>query len=165
MRHTREEVIQRTIHEFNLLDRMVTNLTCEDWECLLIRPETKDPWTVKDALAHITHWKADAARSARRQPRPPEQRALNELEANHLIYLHWHDCSPQDVLAWHRQVQEDVLDALRTAPEEWFHGRERRKEWPYDLDGHSAYHRVRDIQRALKARSQKDKTQASKETP
>jgi len=63
MRHTREEVIHRTIHEFNLLDQIVANLTREDWECLLIRPESKDPWTVKDVLAHITHWKADKVRS------------------------------------------------------------------------------------------------------
>ena len=58
-RHTREEVIQRTFWEFERLDRLVNNLIAEDWNRLLARPETKDPWTVKDALAH-THWKADA---------------------------------------------------------------------------------------------------------
>lgn len=45
MRHTREEVIQRTIREYELLDQLVENLTDEDWEQPLIRPETKDPWT------------------------------------------------------------------------------------------------------------------------
>ena len=152
MRHNREEVIERTIREFELLDHLVAGLTNEDWERLLPRPEAKEPWTVKDALAHITHWKADVARSARRQRRPPEERGLGENEENHLIYMRWRDRSPQEVLAWHRQVQEDVLAALRAAPEEWFSGRERRPEWPFDLDGHSAHHRVKDIERALATR-------------
>ncbi len=149
MRHNREEVIERIIREFELLDHLVASLTNEDWERYLLRPEAKEPWTVKDALAHITHWKADVARSARGQRRPPEERGLQENDANHLIYMRWRNRSPQDVLAWHRQVQEDVLAALRGAPEEWFSGRERRSEWPYDLDGHSTYHRVKDIERAL----------------
>ena len=152
MRHNRNEVIERTIREFELLDHLVASLTNEDWQRLLPRPETKVPWTVKDALAHITHWKADIVRTFRGQRRPPEERGLGETEANHLIYLRWRDRSPQEVLAWHRQVQEDVLAALREAPEKWFKGRERRPEWPFDLDGHSAYHRVKDIERALATR-------------
>jgi hypothetical protein len=153
MHHNREEVIERTIQEFELLDHLVASLTNEDWGRSLLRPEAKDPWTVKDALAHITHWKADVARSARRQRRPPEERGLGETDANHLIYMRWRDRSPQEVLAWHRQVQEDVIAALRAAPEEWFSGRERRPEWPFDLDGHSAYHRIEDIERALGTRT------------
>jgi hypothetical protein len=47
---------------------------------------------------------------------------------NHLIYMRWRDRFPQEVLTWHRQVQEDVLTALRDAPEEWFSARERRAE-------------------------------------
>jgi hypothetical protein len=78
-----------------------------------------------------------------------DRRGLGENEANHLIYMRWRDTPPKEVLAWHRQVQEDVLAALREAPDEWFSGRERKPEWPYDLDGHSSYHRVKDIQRAL----------------
>jgi hypothetical protein len=62
MRHTREKVIKRIIQEFERLDCLVSNLTDENWNRLLTRPETKDPWTVKDALAHITHWKADKVR-------------------------------------------------------------------------------------------------------
>ena len=139
MRHTREEVIKRTIREFERLDHLVNNLTDEDWNRLLTRPETKDPWTVKDALAHITHWKADVVRKVKKQPIPVEEKGLS-----------WTDRSPQEVLAWHRQVQEDVLAALQDAPEEWFSDRERRPEWPFDLDGHSSYHRVKDIEHALK---------------
>jgi hypothetical protein len=140
MLHTREQVIERTIREFELLDHLVASLTDEDWQRLLSRPETKDPWTVKDALAHITHWKVDVAHSIRRQRRPPEERGLGESEANHVIYLRWRDHSPQEVLAWHRQVQEDVLTALREAPEEWFSGRERRPEWPSNGGHHYRYY-------------------------
>ena len=149
MRHTREDVIQRTLQEFELLDGLVAELRDEEWQRLLLRPESKDPWTVKDALAHITHWKANMARVIRRQPKPAEERGLNVNDGNHLVYLRWHDRSPQDVLAWHRQVQKDVLAALKESPEEWFSGREHGPDWPGDLDGHSAYHRVKDIEKAL----------------
>ena len=149
MRHNRKEVLDRTIREFELLDRLVAHLTDEQWRRPLPRPETKDPWTVQDALAHITHWKADVARSARKQPRPVEERGLTESEGNHLVFVRWHAHRPQEVLAWHRQVHEDVLVALREAPQDWFDGRERRPEWPFDLNGHSAAHRLKDIQQAL----------------
>jgi hypothetical protein len=149
MRHNRENVIQRTIQEFELLDRLVANLTGEEWDRLLLRPESKDPWTVKDALAHITHWKANLARIARRQRRPTDERGLNANQINHLVYLRWNDRSPQDVLAWHRQVQQDVLAALQEAPEESFIGREHAPDWPGDLDSHSTFHRVKDIEWAL----------------
>jgi hypothetical protein len=152
MRHTREEVIERTVREFELLDGLLAGLGDEEWECRLPRPEGKDPWTVKDAVAHITHWKADVARAARRQPQPIEERGLNESDGNRLVYLRWHARPPQEVLAWHRQVQAEVLEMLKTVPEAWFSGRERRAEWPFDLDGHSAAHRVKDIERALAAR-------------
>jgi hypothetical protein len=148
MRHSRKEVIERTIREYELLDRLVANLKKEGWERLLPRAETKDPWTVKDALAHITHWKADVARSIRRQRKPPEERGLNINDGNRLVYMRWRDRSPREVLTWHRQVQEDVLTALREAPAEWFN-KEHRPEWPFDIDGHSAYHRIKDIERAL----------------
>jgi len=149
MLHDRDEVIQRVIREFELLDKLVAGLSDEEWKRPVPRPETKDPWTVKDALAHITHWKADVIRSIKRMHRPPEEQGLDETAENRQIYLRWVDRSPQEVLAWHRQVQEDVLSALREAPESWFSGRERRAEWPYDLVGHSAYHRLRDIARTV----------------
>ncbi len=150
MRHTREEVIVRTIREFELLDQLVSNLTNEDWELLVPRSETKEPWTVKDTLAHITHWKADVIRTFKGLPIPPEERGLNINAGNNFVYTRWHARSPQEVLAWHRQVQQDVLVALKETPEEWFTGRERRADWPFDLDEHSAYHRMKDIERALK---------------
>ena len=152
VQHNREEVILRTMQEFELLDQLVADLTDEDWERPVLRSEGKDPWTVKDALAHITHWKADVARSARGQRRLPDERGLGESDGNHLIYLRWKDRSPQEVLAWHRKVQQDVLAALAAASEKWFSSRERKAEWPYDLVGHSADHRIKDMARALMIR-------------
>ena len=150
MRHNREEVIKRTIREFRLLDQLAAKLTNQDWKRLVPRPETKDPWTVKDALAHITHFKADIIRSIKGQRKPPEERGLNITDENHIIYMRWRDRSPREVLAWHRQVQKDLLATLKAAPEEWFGSKDHRPEWPFDLDGHSEYHRVKDIEQALK---------------
>ena len=153
MKHKREEVIERTIQEFERLDRLVETLTNEQWNYLLIRPETKDPWTVKDALAHITHWKANTIRSIKREKRPPEERGLTTTDANHLTYMRWHDRPPKEVLAWHRQIQKELLTILRSVPDEWFSGKDHNPDWPFDLVGHSTAHRVRDIERALQAHS------------
>ena len=150
MRHNRDEVIERTKLEFELLDGLLANLSDKEWSRSLGRPEGKDSWTVKDAVAHITHWKADVGRSIRKERRPLEERGLNTNDGNHLVYMRWRDRSPQDVLAWHRQVHQDVIKTLKAAPEEWFSGRERREEWPFDVDGHLSYHRVKDIEAALK---------------
>jgi hypothetical protein len=150
MQHTREEVIKRTIQEFELLDKLLVSLKADDWNRLLLRPETKDPWTVKDAVAHITHWKADVIRKIKKQRLPTEERGLLINDGNHLIFARWHDRPYLDVLAWHRQVQSDLLDALRNGPDEFFTKKDRNEEWPYDLDGHSASHRVKDIERVLK---------------
>lgn len=149
MQHSRQEVIQRTTREFELLDHLVANLSEKQWLQPAPRPEAKDPWTVKDAVAHITHFKADVIRAMHRNPKPTAVQGLGESAENHVIYLRWRDRSPQEVLAWHRQVQQEVLLALREAPEAWFSSRERRAEWPFDLDGHSAYHRIKDIEEAL----------------
>lgn len=150
MQHSRQEVIQRTIREFELLDHLIADLSEKEWLQPAPRPEGKDPWTVKDAVAHIAYFKADVIRAVHRHPRPAEVRGLGDNAQNYVIYLRWRDRSPQEVLAWHRQVQEEVLVALQEAPEAWFSGRERRAEWPFDLDGHSAYHRIKDIEEALK---------------
>ena len=149
MRHTREEVIEREKREFEDLDRLVANLSDEKWNIPVPRPETKDQWTVKDALAHITHWKADAARKVRKEPVPPEERGLNINDGNHLIYERWREKSPQVVLAWHRQVHADLLAVLRATPDDWFSGKDRAPEWPNDLDSHITYHRIKDIEQAL----------------
>lgn len=64
MRHTRGEVTERTVREFSALDELVARLRPGDWQRLVPRPETRDPWTVKDALvATPEHWFGDRERS------------------------------------------------------------------------------------------------------
>ena len=149
MRHTREEVIQRTEREFEQLEQLVANLSDEEWRRPVPRPETKDAWTVKDSLAHILHWQADMARRIRGERVPAEERGLNIDDGNRLVYLRWRDRPPREVLAWLRQVKQEALSALRAAPDAYFTGKERNPQWPYDSEGHSAYHRARDIATAV----------------
>jgi hypothetical protein len=150
MRHTRQEVTERTRREYQQLDRLVTRLKPADWRRPVPRPETKDPWTVKDALAHILYWKEHSARVFRGKKRPTEMRGLEVNQINALIYRRWRNRRPADVVAWHRKVQPDVMQTLKDQPDEWFGRRERGPSWPGDFDGHSAWHRVRDIEAAVR---------------
>lgn len=147
--HRREDVIARTIKEFELLDELVARLRPEDWERRVPRPETRDPWTVKDTLAHIVFWKAHAARVCRQEPPPDDERGLEYPQLNRLVYQRWRDRPLGDVAAWHREVHGEVLAALAAAPDDWFAGRKRSPAWPEDLDGHSAAHRLKDLETAL----------------
>jgi hypothetical protein len=154
MRHTRAEVIRRATREFRALDRLVAKLTPAQWKRTVPRPETRDAWTVKDTLAHITYWKARVALSARGRRQPPDESRLKITDLNRLIYKRWRTRSAKDVLAWHREVHKDLLAALRQAPTAWFARPSRSANWPFDLDGHSEEHRLRDMERAL-AKSKK----------
>jgi len=149
VRHRRDDVVARTIREFEQLDALVARLRPEDWERRVPRPKTRDPWTVKDSVAHVLFWKANAARVLRREPPPPEERGLEYPQLNRIMYQRWRDRPVADVVAWHRQVHEEVLAALAAAPDDWFSGRERSPQWPADLDGHSAAHRLKDLEPAL----------------
>ena len=149
MRHTRKEVIARTRREFATLDRLVTRLRPADWARPVPRPPGRDPWTVKDALAHILYWKEHTTRVIRGEKRLPEMRGLSVDQINRLIYERWRARPPREVREWHRRVHAEVLRTLAQTPEEWFGRREHSPEWPLDFDGHSAWHRVKDIEAAL----------------
>jgi len=82
MRHTRTEVVARTRHEFAALDRLVARLRPADWTRRVPRPPTREPWTVKDALAHIVYWKEHSARVFRGERRLPEMRGLDVNQIN-----------------------------------------------------------------------------------
>jgi hypothetical protein len=103
--HRREDVVARTVREFEALDDLVRRLGPEDWARPVPRPETRDPWTVKDALAHVTYWKARTARGLRRLRHPEEERGLTITDLNRLVYERWRDRPPAEVLRWHRRVQ------------------------------------------------------------
>src|ERR1700730_15283624 len=117
MRHTRAAVVERTVREFEALDALVARLQPADWQRLVPRPETRDPWTVKDALVHIVYWKAHSARVFRGEKRDPTLRGLDVPSLNHLVWELWRTRSPQEVVAWHREVHADVLRTLGTLPE------------------------------------------------
>ncbi|MBI3029229.1 MAG: DinB family protein [Candidatus Rokubacteria bacterium] len=151
MRHTRREVMGRARREFATLDRLVRRLRPADWTWRVPRPPTRDPWTVKDALAHIVYWKEHTARVIRGERRPPPLRGLDVNQINRVIYLRWRRRSPGQVVEWHRRVHADVLRTLARTPHEWFGRRERSPQWPADLHGHSAAHRMRDIEAALRS--------------
>jgi len=162
MRHTRKEVVDRARREFARLDRLVARLRPVDWSRRVPRPPTRDPWTVKDALAHIVYWKEHTARVIRGERRPPEMRGLDVNQINGLIYRRWRRRPPSEVLEWHRCVHGDVLRTLARTPQEWFGRRERSAQWPADLDGHSAAHRARDIEAALRKRLRPSRSPAGR---
>jgi hypothetical protein len=149
MRHTRRAVIARTRREFARLDRLVSRLRPGDWTRPVPRPDTRAPWTVRDALAHIVYWKAHTARVIRGERRLPEMRGLDIEGINRRVYEQWRRRPPRVLVAWHRAVHADVLRTLERTPAAWFGRRERSPAWPADLDGHSAAHRTRDIEAAL----------------
>src|SRR5712692_11123790 len=91
MRHTRKEVIDRTRREFARLERLVARLRPADLSRRVPRPPARDPWTVKDALAHIVYWKEHTARVIRGERRPPELRGLDVNASNRLVYQRWHE--------------------------------------------------------------------------
>ena len=148
MPHTRAQVIKRAEREFKLLDRLVSRLTAAQWNARVPRSETRDPWTVKDVLAHIAFWKSGVTLLALGQ-RLPKESHLKIDEGNRVVYLRWKRRSPREVLAYHRQVHKDLLKALRAAPSAWFSRRSLGPDWPFDLDGHSANHRVKDLEQLL----------------
>ena len=149
MRHTRRDVIARTRREFAALDRLVSRLRAADWRRPVPRPPGRDPWTVKDALAHIVYWKEHTTRVIRGEGRLPEMRGLDVNQINRVIFRRWRRRPPREVVAWHRRVHADVLRALARTPEEWFGRREHSPGWPLDFDGHSAGHRAKDMEAAL----------------
>ncbi len=149
MRHKKQDVIARTRREFAILDRLVRRLRSSDWTRRVPRPPTRDPWTVKDALAHIVYWKEHSARVFRGERRLPEMRGLDVNAINRLIYRRWRRRPPRELVAWHRQVQKDVLKTLAANPPAWFSARERSPKWPLDFDSHSADHRRDDIEAVL----------------
>jgi hypothetical protein len=151
VRHTKKAVIQRTMSEYERLDRLVGRLKPADWRRRVPRPETKDPWTVKDALAHIVHWKQHTARVFRRDKRPPELRGLDVNAINRVVYERWRNRPPADVTGFHRRVQKEVIRTLRETRDEYFSRREHAPEWPGDFTSHSARHRIRDIEATIQS--------------
>ena len=97
------------------------------------RPETRDPWTLKDALVHIVYWKAHSARVFRGEKRR-RNRGLRQL--NHLSEQ-W------PTLAETSSPGTAVADVIAPANEVV----QRGAAWP-DFDGHSRHRGERQSRRA-----------------
>src|SRR2546421_7527856 len=132
--------------EFDALDRLIAGLEPGDWARPVPRPETRDPWTVKDAVAHVLYWKLLTTCHIRGLGRPAEDRGVDGQQINRRVYELWRDRSPDEVMAWHRAVHADAVAALEARPPAWFTRRERGPGWLSDLHSHSAGHRPRAIQ-------------------
>lgn len=142
---TKDELLAKARLEFEALDQLITRLEPADWERPVPRPESRDPWTVKDAVAHILHWKALTIRRVRGLGRPADERRLTISEINHRVYERWREQEPEAVVAWHHELQAEAVAALEARPPEWFTARERGADWLGDLHSHSSAHRRRDI--------------------
>ena len=129
MRYTRADVLEREAREHEALERLLANLRAGDWARLVQRPETRDPWTVKDAVAHILHWKQHTVRRIRGFKAPAEERGLTITESNRRVYERWRQRPVKEMLAWHHQVHAEAVAALNELPEDWFTGRERGPDW------------------------------------
>jgi uncharacterized protein (TIGR03083 family) len=149
VRHTRRTVVARARREFARLDRVVRRLRPADWRRPVPRPEGRDRWTVKDALAHILYWKEHTCRVFRGEKRLPEMRGLGVEQINRKVYVRWRRRPPAALVAWHRRAHAEVMQTLSDAPAELFGRQDRGRDWPLDFDGHSAWHRIRDIEAAL----------------
>jgi hypothetical protein len=146
----------RVEKEFRALDRVVRRLG----DSRLRQPVPgfgvrarirRERWTGKDALAHIVEWKRQVLRSLRKEGADPELRGLDIARQNRILYQRWHRRPTKDVVAFHRRVHREVIEALRELPEEFYARPARSPSWPNDLVGHAAGHRVRHLEAYLRA--------------
>src|SRR5690348_11311776 len=118
MLHNRDEVIERAMREFAALDVIVTSLDAGAWQLFVPRPATDDAWTVKDALAHITARKQDFTGEV--LSKPVSRGGLGVHAYNHATFEEWHPRPVDEVIEWHRRVQEKLLEALQNASDAFF---------------------------------------------
>jgi DinB superfamily len=153
VKHTRAGVIKRVEAEYRSLDRIVKRLTAADLRRPAIRQKAPIRFTVKDVLAHINAWKWNEERvvtknkGPRRPYDPPKTSALADTNAG--IYRRSHRTPAATIVAEHRAAHRAMLRALRAAPAEYFSGRERSPQWPFDAVGHVAEHRRKHLEPQL----------------
>ena len=67
-------------------------------------------------------------------------RGLTVDGQNRVLYLRWRDRTAHDVVAYHRKIQRDLRKAMRALPPAYY-AKRFSALWPYDLAGHSTWHR------------------------
>ena len=105
----------------------------------------RERWRRKDSLAHIVFWKENALRTLHRalgkkEPFDEELRGKSVDAQNRILYLRWRRRPARDVVAYHRSVQRAVSRAMRALPPAYY-AKRFSSLWPYDLAGHSTWHR------------------------
>src|ERR1700687_3317179 len=150
MLHNKRETMARVEKEYRALDRVVRRLGTrglnEDVPGFGARARIKrERWTRKDALAHIVEWRRPALRALRTEASDPELKGLPIERKNRRLYERWHSRSAREVVAYHRKVHTDTMQAMRRLPEQYFRKR-LSPLWPNDLIGHSAEHRRRHLE-------------------
>src|ERR1700682_5194100 len=115
----------RVDKEYRALDRVVARLGTrglnEDVPGFGARARIKrERWTRKDALAHIVEWRRQALRALRKESSDPELKGLPIERKNRRLYERWHARSARDVVAYHRKVHKDTIEAMRRLPEHYF---------------------------------------------
>jgi hypothetical protein len=174
---SRDAVINAAVAAFTRLDDVIGAVRPSALDApMLFASESIDAWRIKDAVAHVTHYKARAVHRLKGRANnardgdldgywdPDEWAALEAADRvlprldertrrrhglNHLVYERWRDRSAREVLAWHRRVHEHVMSVLRDGPDEWFGPSGRL---PRVAIGEFAHHldtHLRDIRRAL----------------
>ena len=160
MKHGRASVIRRVEAEQRALDRILRALGSAGLRRRVFSSETRESWTAKDALAHVTAWKWGVYRAmwrylppaARRVEPPPRPAGRGVIERNAAIWRRWHRRPAREVLADHRACHTALRRALRALPDEFFSGRDRSPQWPFDAVGHVAEHRRKHLERLLEER-------------
>ena len=153
-RHTKRDTIARVQAEYRALDRVVSRLGEGGLREVVpgfgARARIKrERWLAKDALAHIVEWKRQALRGIRREASDPRLRGLPIDRKNRVLYERWHRRPASAVIAYHRAVHREILEALRARPEAYYRDPPRSPYWPNDLIGHARGHRVRHLERTL----------------
>ena len=90
-------------------------------------------------------WKEYALRTLQRalgraEPFDLELRGKSVNDQNAVLYRRWSRRPTREVLAYHRAVHRKVRAALRALPASYY-AKRFSKYWPYDLAGHSTWHR------------------------
>ena len=148
--HNKAETIARVEAEYRALDATVRRLGANG----LGEPipgfgararKRRERWRRKDSFAHIVYWKEHSLRALRRalgrkEPFDLEMRGKTVDAQNRILYLRWRDRPARDVVAYHRTIQRQISKAMRALPAAYY-AKRFSSLWPYDLAGHSTWHR------------------------
>jgi uncharacterized protein (TIGR03083 family) len=113
----REENLIRIRVERGRLEAVLARLTPAQW----LQPGACGPWTPRDLLGHIVHWEQHfmADLECMKRGEPLHEIQNEEVDAiNAAAYQRYEDLSLEEMQAEFSRSHRQVLDWLRTVPEE-----------------------------------------------